>query len=471
MYPPNDIGQLRSQSLFGGVGFGSNRKRKPYEFGAPDEPEESIFKNTYEGIFDQPSIRANSIDELKTANSNKDIPTSEYLELLERLYKPETEATNRFNELLGQFPVREEPGWGDKLVAGGLGLGNVRRNIPGGFKVAEESLNAPFNRDLEEWKEKAGPYREAATLENQANNVERQVAANVAQSTVAQRKIESQERIAEEKARIAEIRARAYAYTQYLDKGYKFDFSGPEIIMTNADGSPPIRTGIETGKVDELTKIELNNAGRLAAAKEMGANALQRVQVSGQGLLVIDGVTYKLDPTTNTYVPAGLPTGTPTRPAAPVRPPAPPNFLERQRLEGERAKEIWNGYPEVRNKYIRYRNGAYQMVDRPIPGPGAFFGLGTDITQADVDKWDAVKKMVDPDYVAPPPGASIPTTSPSPGNTSPGAPSTPASPNTGFPPPPPSISKPLPKTPPPSPAPAGMKWQYSDKGEWRLVPR
>ena len=85
------------------------------------------------------------------------------------LYDPETQATNRFNELLEQMPERNKPGVLRKIGASIVGLG-------GGPQAARRSLYAPYYNELEDWKEKIGPAQAGMTQERLGNVNKRQLA-------------------------------------------------------------------------------------------------------------------------------------------------------------------------------------------------------------------------------------------------------------------------------------------------------
>src|SRR6187402_1456825 len=97
-------------------------------------------------------------------------------------YTPETMATDRFNKLLENIPERRSPGIARRIAASGSTFGG------GGIKAAEQVMYAPYERELSDWKEKTGPYREAANLERYANANERQVTSSKAANEVAIRR-------------------------------------------------------------------------------------------------------------------------------------------------------------------------------------------------------------------------------------------------------------------------------------------
>jgi len=89
---------------------------------------------------------------------------------MEELYSPETQATEQFNDLLGQYPERNKPGFFRKLMAG----------MAGDDQAEVESIrHAPFYRELEDWKNKMVPSTTAMTNERLGNTNSRMAASQL----------------------------------------------------------------------------------------------------------------------------------------------------------------------------------------------------------------------------------------------------------------------------------------------------
>src|SRR3990170_1924504 len=100
--------------------------------------------------------------------------------LINKMYTPETKASNQFNEMLGQYPERNKPGIMRRIGAGLIGL-------EGGPEAAEKFMYQPFERKLVDWKAKIGPAQAAMTQERLGNVNERTLALQTAANTIRER--------------------------------------------------------------------------------------------------------------------------------------------------------------------------------------------------------------------------------------------------------------------------------------------
>ena len=239
----------------------------------------------------------------------------DWLTRVNRLYKPETFASDRFNKFIDQYPQRQEPNWKGKLAGSLAGLGNIRMRQPGGIEAAEKAMYAPYYRDMADWKEKSQPYYQAANLERQSNIQERQLIGQGVAAETARAKLESQEKIAADKARISEIRARAYDFKQ---RGYTIKVLGDEVVGISPDGRR-ISLG-NSGGLDEAEKIRLEGSWDVKAAEARGKAALEAGEQRAWEYYQQDGKTYRMNKATGEKeeVP-DLPGGPLTKPGTPGR--------------------------------------------------------------------------------------------------------------------------------------------------------
>ena len=86
------------------------------------------------------------------------------------IYQPETRANDMLFEMLDRIPERNKPGALRKIVASMAGLGS------GGAEAADRVLYDPYNKEVEDFKTRFEPVREAASLERYSNANERQLA-------------------------------------------------------------------------------------------------------------------------------------------------------------------------------------------------------------------------------------------------------------------------------------------------------
>lgn len=322
--------------------------------------------------------------------------------LINQFYTPDTTSRDRFNKLLDEFPQQNKPGIARKLVASGL---SIKAQDP--IATAEKVLYEPFLRDTAIWKEKAGPFQQAAQLENTANINERTLAGNVVNAQTQSARIAEQERVANEKNRIAEMRAKT---NDFKARGYTIKVLGDEVVGFSPDGKR-VSLG-SSGGVDEAEKIRLEGEWDVKAAQARGAAAVQTAQAGAtagnRDIVTQDNVTYKRNPDGSFSPVQGLPSGTPTRPGTPARGAA-TSQLEKDRVAQAEMLRLTQEYPEeVADIIIRADNGKFEFAPRPTLGSGKFLGMGTGVTQDKIDQWDKIKKEIDPSYIAPPTKSNVP---------------------------------------------------------------
>lgn len=206
-------------------------------------------------------------------------------QLMTELYTPEEEASGRFNELLAQYPKREEykPGALRRIgamlatLAGSVTKDGLLLN-ENAMNMGQDILNRPYNEKLAEWKAQVEPAYQSANLERYSNTNERGYAY---QTTMAQLKAEADAaRAANDtrKADIAEARLRAYDF-KMRNPNFKFDFSGPTVIVANPATGELKDSGIPTGALSDADKMSLQQE-----------NALERIGATGEQARLTEGV-------------------------------------------------------------------------------------------------------------------------------------------------------------------------------------
>lgn len=326
------------------------------------EEDEDPFVSPTESTFKAPKLdRGYEPISEELSPSGKGATEKDWITRLKEEYRPETAASDRFNQLLGEFPEREEPSWQRKLVAGGMALGNTRRKQPmGGIETAEQVMYAPFEREKADWKEKAQPFYNAANLERQQNIQERQLLGQGLTAEVAQNKIAEQGRIADEKNRIANIRAAAYALKQ---QRYDIKVLGDEVVGFGPNGER-VSLG-SSGGMDKAEQIALEGKQDMEIAKQRAASSLANTQAAGGQVILIDGRPFAVNPRVEGGL-AGLPPGTATRLGTDTG--DSPTDISKTR--GNAFQQVYDNYPQYR-KYISpptTANGTWQLVDPPTQG-------------------------------------------------------------------------------------------------------
>jgi len=296
-YPQMDINALRRKTLFDNYGM-PNPDEQP-----PVSPQQQMGQNpipqmgsdpNFMGPLQEPEVDAGFIgrDVDRAANTipSRPIndgtePTMDLRRMMDELYTPSTVDRDRFRGLLDNAPQRQEPGLLRTIVASGIGVGP--RSIDP--KLQEDVMYAPHNRAMSDWKDKAQPFYQGASLENTANTQERTLASGIVTNEVNNRRWEQAnetarlraeeiERNNRDRARITEeknesdatIREKKNEIEALWRLGYKFVRNGNRLIATRPDGS--------TYVADENTAF---SPLELEKYRQDGRMALQRLENQG----------------------------------------------------------------------------------------------------------------------------------------------------------------------------------------------
>jgi len=331
-------------------------------------------------------------------------------------YTPETRANDRLNKLLDETPDKNNyrPGIARSIVAAGMGMGKDDAQ-----KTMESVMYAPYIRDMASWKEKTTPFQAAASGETTANVNERNARANMSTAAYNADRLASQDAIQNEKNRIADVRAKAYAWKQ-MHPTWDWDTTGPTYVLKGPNGEIQ-DTGIKTGQMGEEDLQLLKNKGSVDAGAARGAAAVQAAQAgavaNNRDLVVVDGQTYQRNPDRTLSPVEGAPSGQPSRIGTPSQNRqgsggtgaggSAPNMLEFNRQKQGRLEQTYLSDPVGRQYVQKGNNGLYEMTARPIVGEhhgiGSLWGGGTVTTQAEVDAWDDLREYIDPNYKRPTP--------------------------------------------------------------------
>ena len=407
---PNDINKLRQQSLFqptpditmGDMGVYQPTPTYPQQgVMDPRVPTESV-RDVQQNI---PVPQAPAPPEVNPRNMMS------MWEQVNKIYTPETTARDRFGDLLDAPPQMEEPGWGRKLVAGGMGWGVKDPNES--IKAMESVMYAPYHREMADWTARADPYHKAAQLENTANINERTLAGNILTAETQANRLADQTRIADEKNRIqeqknidqAEIgRLRAYA-AQLAAQGrnVQWDTSGPTVLIR--EGNQVKDTGIDTKKLSDFDKINLQGQWNVTAARERGAEAMNRVIAGGAEYLQDgNGNLIRVNPREQGAEP---PTGGPFNTVgAPARAGTENAAVMKERRQ-QQLRNVYENYPQYQHLF-KDVGGVLQLEERPT----ASWRTSAAEEKRAMEEWDALNKLINPGYN--PPAGVGPSTAPAP---------------------------------------------------------
>jgi len=391
-----NIKPLRQQNLFDQYGMLSlgDLTGDSYSYGNEDQDQDPTNRSVPDRRTPMPSdtrVTSADISALRGPNVTLSSPSSsrssdkndDLMSMINSIYTPSTADRDRFRSLLDNAPTREEPGFGRKFAASLIGLGNKSRGIPGGIGEMEKVMYAPYIRDMMEWKEKTGPYQQAASLENTANINERTLAGNVVSADIQGKRIAEQARQADDRNATAAEKIRSQERIAILrnnvDKmkasGWKFDNKGLTIIATRTNpetGQPEtIDTGVKTNEVDPIELETLKGDYRVKVADMNNAAAMDRTIQSGQ-----NAVTTK-----------STPSGTSATPKA----------GDETKIRTEVLQRLYDTDPDARKWITKNQNGVLDLKPRPVVGGGKTMGMfGTAYTQKDVDEYDAVARAAHP---------------------------------------------------------------------------
>lgn len=190
---------------------------------------------------------------------------------MRELYQPETMATDRFNQLLSEMPQWEKPGVWRSIAAALSAFG------PGGHDIGMKVAQQPYMTKMADWKSKMDPAYQAANLERQSNMNERQLAHQTVSGELTSRRDDARAKSAEEANRIRADRAEVYRLKS-LRPNFKFDFSGPTVLVSDPTTGNVTDTGLSTGSLSDSDKLALQQENAL---ERIGATAAEQRTTEG----------------------------------------------------------------------------------------------------------------------------------------------------------------------------------------------
>jgi hypothetical protein len=410
-YQPIDIRRIRQQNIMSGYGYddGGSNGYEDYTDNPVDPYQQQQEDGTNPDLQQAGRMPSSPLPTpIAPAQPSHVMTPAQRIEQMNQYFTPETRASLRLNNLLDNAPKREPPSFARTIVAAGMGLSDHANGIKNGLTYME----LPYQRDMADWKEKAAPFQQAATLENQQNVNERTLAGNMINADTQYERNQELVRNNDLKNEIALNRNRIDMIKAQMGKGFSLDArNGSTVKIFNQTTGELQDTGIPTNWMSEADKVNAEGQWKVRAAEASGTAAIQRAEVvnqgameranvSGAGDILIDGKLYRYNATGGLDPVKNAPEGKVTLPGVPGRGSS-ANTLENIRAEQEKMKDLYELTPENR-KYITkdINNGKFTLGNRPIISEGNMFGRGK-VTQADVDAWDAVKKHIDPSYSPP----------------------------------------------------------------------
>ena len=201
---------------------------------------------------------------------------------MRELYTPETMAGDRYNQLMQGRPEYEKPGVWRSIAAGLSAFG------PGGHDIGMKVANFHNDRRLQEWTQNLDAAAKAAQLENTSNINARTMAHQTVQNEVALRRNEATAEHNRRRDEIAADRAAVYRLKN-SNPNYKFNFDGPTVLVSDPTTGRTWNSGIQTGNLDDRTKIDL---GQQNALERIDAQTAGRLEVVGEQGKIQGGRAY-----------------------------------------------------------------------------------------------------------------------------------------------------------------------------------
>jgi len=283
-----DPTKLRQQAIFGGMGNG-NVNPFPVNPFDPTQSENPFQTNGFDPVT-VPGVPPppQAPPEVAPPDPQNDInlEMQRRIELMNKFFPQETKASDRFNELVNNAPKMNKPGIGTRIAAGIGSMGQYNKQTGmfqgGGPEVGYKMMYAPYMRDVTAWKDQITPAQQAATLENNSNNIGRQAGATMVNAEVAADRTRTQEKTAAAKQAgidannkaVNEInmrKAQAYAAKQ---EGASFKVVGNKLYGTYPNGET-----WEAGEASDYSPTELARLKHEYKMAEIGKTTEGQVQV------------------------------------------------------------------------------------------------------------------------------------------------------------------------------------------------
>lgn len=194
------------------------------------------------------------------------------------LYTPETAAGERFNTMIGEQPRAQDykPGAWRSIAAALSAFG------PGGHETGMQVAMDPFTRKAADWEAGIKPAQAAANIERQSNINERTLAYQTVSQELRQRADEARANKDEARTKIMQDRADVYRLKS-IRPNFKFDFSGPEVLVSDPTTGKVERTGISTGSLSDADKLAMQQEQALERIGATGAEARETEGVRQTG--------------------------------------------------------------------------------------------------------------------------------------------------------------------------------------------
>lgn len=246
-------------------------------------------------------------------NSMQDPTASQYtMGGLDSIFKPTYEAQNRLSEAINQQPKLSDyqPGKFKRVMAAIAGMGAGVANPIAGRELQDSLKYDDYNRAVRAWQLGVEPIGKLAQIENQKNVNERIIANDIMGRRIQQQRADEMERNNRAKNDLTEelraIQERNVSNKEYLASIADYKAKHPRsIIKTDASGNliavdpgtntaEPIKDSsgnvVNSGKLDDTTKMSIQLHNRLAAIEAQGAETRKSIGARESASEQLEGV-------------------------------------------------------------------------------------------------------------------------------------------------------------------------------------
>lgn len=196
---------------------------------------------------------------------------------MSEIYNPETRARDRMDEMLDSYPMRSNPSMLRKIAAG---LVNWRQGPQAGQMVIDNA--GGYREKLADWKNRIGPVEKAADNERQTNVNERTLAYQTVAAELRQQAQEAKEANDEKKLQIAQQRANVYEFKSKNPNMRLVFPKGGNIQAINPATGETTDTGIPTGSLSEMDRLNLQHENRTAEIDQRGDITSRQIGERGE---------------------------------------------------------------------------------------------------------------------------------------------------------------------------------------------
>lgn len=203
--------------------------------------------------------------------SGQDMPEEDAGARLRELYNPTNDATQRFEQLVSQYPQEQKPSILRRI-------GAMLVDYTKGHQAGQQFYEEPRTHAIEDWKNKITPAQQAANLERYENVNQRTLAYNQIAMELREKAQLAREKNDTRNAEIRQQRADIYAFKATHPDWKLILTKGGNIQAFNPQTQETHDTGIPTGSMTELDKMNLQGEQRL---EQIGATGAEQKKTEG----------------------------------------------------------------------------------------------------------------------------------------------------------------------------------------------